>query len=58
MQVEERSVLVISYVDYQNQTVIIGPSDTYTIGLQLGSQLSEVVVTAFGISREQKLIGY
>ena len=58
MQVEERSVLVISYVDYQNQTVTIGPSDTYTIGLQLGSQLSEVVVTAFGISREQKLIGY
>ena len=58
LQIEEGSVLVISYVGYQNQTVTIGPSDTYTVGLQLGSQLSEDVVTALGISREQKSLGY
>ena len=51
------SSLVISYVGYESQTIVVGSSQ---INVQLVSDnaLDEVVVTALGISREKKSLGY
>jgi len=50
--------LVFSYVGYSSQTVIVGSSVTVNVSLQPDNALSEVVVTALGISREKKSLGY
>ena len=50
--------LVFSYVGYSSQTVIVGSSATVNVSLQPDNALSEVVVTALGISREKKSLGY
>jgi len=55
----EGSVLVISYVGMKKQEVTVGSGTTLNIVLEpdlLG--LEEVVVTAIGISREKKSLGY
>ena len=51
------SSLVFSYVGYESQTIVVGSS---LINVQLISDntLDEVVVTALGISREKKSLGY
>ena len=51
------SSLVISYVGYESQIIVVGSSQ---INVQLVSDnaLDEVVVTALGISREKKSLGY
>ena len=50
--------LLISYTGYATQTVPLTASSTYDIVLQEGVQLSDVVVTALGISRDEKSLGY
>ena len=50
--------LVFSYVGYSSQTVSVGNSATVNVSLQPDNALSEVVVTALGISREKKSLGY
>jgi len=50
--------LVFSYVGYSSQTVSVGSSATVNVSLQPDNALSEVVVTALGISREKKSLGY
>lgn len=50
-------VLVFSYVGYGNQEVIAGKGVVYTI-LESSNALDEVVVTAQGIKREKKAVGY
>ena len=51
------SSLVISYVGYESQIIVVSSSQ---INVQLVSDnaLDEVVVTALGISREKKSLGY
>ena len=51
------STLVISYVGYESQEIIVGSSP---INVQLISDnaLDEVVVTALGLTREKKSLGY
>lgn len=51
-------VLVISFIGYKNQSVTIGDSDNYSVNLQSGNELDEVIVTSLGIKRESKAIGY
>ena len=52
-------VLVISYVGYQPQEFTVGDTRTLSISLTATSgQLSEVVVTALGVRRERKALGY
>ena len=51
-------VLTFSYVGYQNQNITIGNSNTVNVTLQLDNTLDEVVVTAQGIKREKKALGY
>lgn len=52
-------VLIISYVGYAEQAFTIGSTDKVTISLSQGSQqMTEVVVTALGIKKERKALGY
>ncbi|WP_037360396.1 SusC/RagA family TonB-linked outer membrane protein [Asinibacterium sp. OR53] len=51
--------LVFSYVGYTSQTITIGSSTSFTVQLKSEeSNLSEVVVTSFGIRRDKKTLGY
>ena len=50
--------LLVSYTGYATQTVPLTGATTYDIVMQEGVQLSDVVVTALGISRDEKSLGY
>lgn len=51
--------LEISSVGYQSTSIVIGKDRQITITLSiLGQELGEVVVTALGITREKKALGY
>lgn len=51
-------VLQISYVGYATQSVTVGASNTYDVSMVLDNELDTVVVTALGISKDEKAIGY
>jgi TonB-linked SusC/RagA family outer membrane protein len=53
------NTLVISYVGFKTQEVLVANQTILNIGLEEDSQaLSEVVVTALGIKKESKKLGY
>ena len=52
------NVLVISSVNFQNLEVRLGNDNDYTIRLVDATNLSEVVITAMGIKKEKKSLGY
>jgi len=52
------AVLVISSVNFQTQEVRVGSTDTYAITMDEGGPMSEVVVTALGIRRSERSLGY
>ena len=54
----EGDVLSVSYVGYTAQEVTVGASATINVTLSSDSELEEVVVTALGITREAKSLGY
>ena len=49
--------MVFSYVGYESQLVVVG-SSSINVQLVADNALDEVVVTALGISREKKSLGY
>jgi TonB-linked SusC/RagA family outer membrane protein len=51
-------VLVISSVNYRDEQVKIGNQSYYAITLTGTGELSEVVVTALGITRQKRSLGY
>lgn len=51
-------VLQFSYLGYANQSMTVGTSNTINVTLQPDNTLDEVVVTAFGIERNPKSLGY
>src|SRR5688572_5167415 len=51
-------VLVISFTGRTTQEVTVGTSDTYNISLTATGNMSEVVVTALGIRKEKRALGY
>ncbi len=51
-------VLVISYVGYGTQRVPAGNNTSINIALASDNLLDEVVVTAFGIEKDEKSLGY
>ncbi|WP_406684795.1 SusC/RagA family TonB-linked outer membrane protein [Seonamhaeicola sp. MEBiC1930] len=56
---EQGSTLVFSFVGYTTQEVVIGTSNTVNVTLsEDATSLEEVVVTAQGIKREKKALGY
>lgn len=59
IKVNTGSILVFSYVGLKTQEVTIGSSNTINITmLEDAAVLDEVVVTALGISKEKKKVGY
>ncbi len=55
----EGSALVFSFIGLQSQEIVIGDRSVVDVSLALDvTQLSEVVVTAFGIEREKKALGF
>ncbi|MBC7760182.1 MAG: SusC/RagA family TonB-linked outer membrane protein [Phormidesmis sp. FL-bin-119] len=56
---DNNSVLVFTYIGYQTQEVVVSGRTTLNIKLEAGNTaLTEVVVTALGISREKKALAY
>lgn len=51
-------VLVFSYVGFMTQEVVIGNQTTINVTLASDNILDEVIVTAQGIKREKKALGY
>lgn len=51
-------VLEISYEGYATQSVTVDASSNYDVQMQTDNTLEEVVVTALGISKSEKAIGY
>src|SRR5258707_3035984 len=59
INVPEKAVLIISGIGYEPVEVSVADRTSVTIALQPNnSALSEVVVTALGIKREKKALGY
>lgn len=52
------AILVISYAGMQSMEVQIGSQNNYSVSLQPAGQMSEVMVTALGIRREKRALGY
>ncbi len=54
-----KAVLIISSVGYETQRITLGDQLSYTVVLvEQATKLDDVVVTAMGISREKKSLGY
>ena len=58
IEVPEKSTLNFSYVGYATQEVEVGMQSVIDVVLAKGELLDEIVVTALGISREKKALGY
>lgn len=53
------SVLVFSYIGYASQEIVVGNQSNLSVALEEdNATLQEVVVTALGISRDKKALGY
>lgn len=50
--------LVFSYAGRQSQEVAVGQKNVYDVILKPSGDLSEVVVTAFGIKKQKRTLGY
>ena len=59
LNVSQGNTLVVSYVGYITKEIVVGASNIYNIVLDEDAQtLDEVVVTAMGIRKEKKALGY
>ncbi|MCU0390894.1 MAG: SusC/RagA family TonB-linked outer membrane protein [Thermoflexibacter sp.] len=55
----ENAILVFSFIGYKSREVVVGSQTTINVTLEADTrQLSEVVVTSFGIEQERKSLGY
>jgi TonB-linked SusC/RagA family outer membrane protein len=52
------AILVITSTGYKPNELRVGTASNYNVALSTSGQLDEVVVTALGISREKKALGY
>ena len=52
------SVMVFSYTGYESQEVTLGESNTLDLIMSEGVALDEIVVTALGVERDEKALGY
>jgi len=55
---EDTKTLIVSYVGYTDQKVSIENTSTIDVTLNSGLDLSEVIVSALGIKRDEKALGY
>lgn len=52
------TAIVISYTGFETQEVALGASNVVDVSMKTGKSLDEVVVTALGIKRDKKALGY
>jgi TonB-linked SusC/RagA family outer membrane protein len=55
---EGSTVLVFSYTGYNTQKVTVGAENVLNIVLSEGVDVSQVIVTALGVAKDDKAIGY
>ncbi len=55
---EDVTTLVVSYTGFETKEIQIGASNVVDVTMSQGIELSEVVVTALGVSKEKKALGY
>ncbi|MFD1141408.1 SusC/RagA family TonB-linked outer membrane protein [Larkinella insperata] len=56
---DDQAVLVFSYIGYTSQEVVVGSQSVINVKLNPGDMsLNEVVVTALGVSKEARTLGY
>ncbi|WP_420318236.1 SusC/RagA family TonB-linked outer membrane protein [Ekhidna sp.] len=58
ISVEDGATLVFSYVGFESQEVAVGSRTTLDITMGGATELQEVVVTALGVERSEKALGY
>lgn len=59
LTVDPNDVLIVSYVGYKTIELSVGNQQSFEVALEESSKaLDEVVVTALGIKREKKALGY
>ncbi len=58
IRVKDGDVLEFSYVGYSKKEVPVQGQSTIDVALNQGVLIDDVVVTAYGISREKKALGY
>ncbi|MCC5908696.1 MAG: SusC/RagA family TonB-linked outer membrane protein [Balneolaceae bacterium] len=57
--INENAILIVSYIGYQSQRIAIEGRSSIDVSLELSAELmDELVVTALGISRERRSLGY
>ena len=54
----EGQTILLSYVGYETLTLKVSDDSNFDISLKQSGALDEIVVTALGISREKKSLGY
>ncbi len=55
---EGSNILVVSYTGYETREIELGASNVLDVTMSEGVMLTEAVVTALGITREKKTLGY
>lgn len=58
ISVNQGQTLVFSYVGYKLKEVKVGALSTINVSLEPDNQLEEVIITAQGIKKEKKALGY
>ena len=58
IEVPEGAVLEINFIGYQTSELTVGAADSISVSMQEDNQLEEVVITALGVKREARSIGY
>jgi len=52
------TTLVISYTGFDTKEIVLGASNVVDVTMTQGIELTEVVVTALGVAKEKKALGY
>jgi TonB-linked SusC/RagA family outer membrane protein len=55
---DRNAALVISYVGYQQQEITVGSQTVINVSLKSDTELGEVVVTALGLTKDARKLGY
>ena len=58
LTVKENSTVQVSMVGFGTQDIVVGSQSVLNVTMTEGTALNEVIVTALGISREKKSLGY
>ena len=58
IQLKEGEALEVSYIGYKSKLAKVAAANVYNFSLADDNELSEVVVTGYGIKKERKALGY